>query len=224
MSSPASQFESIKTLAVLYGPTLTSIHGYWKNHSFDYMDLCQHSDVSTFQYAVYVGHSFSSKEQASFNFMAVVTIQVILEPKKVNFSPFPHCFHFFPHLFSKKWWDQMPWSSFIEWWVLSQLFQSPLSPSSRGSLVPFHFLPLGWCHRTEKKKYLSLRNKHRRNSWASGLDNFLCILAFSVSKQQQSYWPSSKVVVAVIVKQLSTNKLVPCWGKWLIECNNEKAL
>ena len=22
-------------------PTLTSIHNYWKNHSFDYMDLCQ---------------------------------------------------------------------------------------------------------------------------------------------------------------------------------------
>ena len=28
-----------------------------------------------------------------------------------------------------KWWDQMPWSSFSECWVLSQLFHSPLSPS-----------------------------------------------------------------------------------------------
>ena len=27
-------------LSVLYGPTLTSIHDYWKNHSFDYTDLC----------------------------------------------------------------------------------------------------------------------------------------------------------------------------------------
>ena len=26
--------------AFLYGPTLTSVHDYWKNHSFDYMDLC----------------------------------------------------------------------------------------------------------------------------------------------------------------------------------------
>ena len=25
----------------LYGPTLTSIHEYWKNRSFDYADLCQ---------------------------------------------------------------------------------------------------------------------------------------------------------------------------------------
>ena len=29
-------------------PTLTSIHDNWKNHSFDYMDLCQQSDVSNF--------------------------------------------------------------------------------------------------------------------------------------------------------------------------------
>ena len=29
-----------------YGPTLTSVHDYWKNHSFDYADLCQQSDFS----------------------------------------------------------------------------------------------------------------------------------------------------------------------------------
>ena len=36
-SSPAPQFESINFLALrlLYGPTLTSVHDYWKNHSFD---------------------------------------------------------------------------------------------------------------------------------------------------------------------------------------------
>ena len=35
--SPAPQFKSINSSAVsfLYGPTLTSIHGYWKNHSLD---------------------------------------------------------------------------------------------------------------------------------------------------------------------------------------------
>ena len=38
-SSPA-QFESISSLVLnlLFGPTLTSIHDYWKNHSFDHMD------------------------------------------------------------------------------------------------------------------------------------------------------------------------------------------
>ena len=40
----------------------------------------------------------------------------------------------------------MPWFSFFfffffECWVFSQLFHSPLSPSSRDSLVPLHFLP-----------------------------------------------------------------------------------
>ena len=49
-SSPAPQFECINALALslLYGPTLTSIFGYWKTHSFDYSDLCWQSDVSTF--------------------------------------------------------------------------------------------------------------------------------------------------------------------------------
>ena len=39
----APQFESINSsvLSLLYDPALTSIHDYWKNHSFDYMDLCQ---------------------------------------------------------------------------------------------------------------------------------------------------------------------------------------
>ena len=42
-----------------------------------------------------------------------------------------------------KWWDQMPWSSFSECWVLSQLFHSPLSLSSRGSLIFFTFYHKG---------------------------------------------------------------------------------
>ena len=36
-SSPTPQFKSINSLMLsfLYGPTLISIHDYWKNHSFD---------------------------------------------------------------------------------------------------------------------------------------------------------------------------------------------
>ena len=36
-SSPIPQFKSINSLvlSLLYGPNHTSIHGYWKNHSFD---------------------------------------------------------------------------------------------------------------------------------------------------------------------------------------------
>ena len=35
-------------LSFLHSPTLTSIHDHWKNHSFDYMDLCWQSNVSAF--------------------------------------------------------------------------------------------------------------------------------------------------------------------------------
>ena len=36
-SSPTPQFKSINSLVLssLYGPTLTSVHNYWKNHSLD---------------------------------------------------------------------------------------------------------------------------------------------------------------------------------------------
>ena len=44
------QFESINSsvLSLLYGPTLTSVHDYWKNHSFEYMHLGWQNDVSAF--------------------------------------------------------------------------------------------------------------------------------------------------------------------------------
>ena len=47
-SSQVPQFKRINSLVLrlLYGPNLSSVHDYWKNHSFDYMDLCRQSDVS----------------------------------------------------------------------------------------------------------------------------------------------------------------------------------
>ena len=35
-------------LSFLYSPTLTSIHDYWKNHNFDWTDLCWQSNISAF--------------------------------------------------------------------------------------------------------------------------------------------------------------------------------
>ena len=83
----------------LYGPTLTSIHDHWKNHSFDYPDLCQQSNVSAFKYTVLVDHSFSSKEQVSFNFMAAVTICSDFGAQENEVC---QCFHSFP--------IYLPWS------------------------------------------------------------------------------------------------------------------
>ena len=56
-----------------------------------------------------------------------------------------HCVHFFP--------IYLPWNDGTRYhdlclcvWVSNQNIYFPLSPSSRGSLVPLHFLPLEWNH------------------------------------------------------------------------------
>ena len=53
-SSPAPYFESINpsVLSLLYGPTLASVHDYWKNQSFGYMDLYDYMDL--YNYSSYI--------------------------------------------------------------------------------------------------------------------------------------------------------------------------
>ena len=48
--SPAPQFEGINSsmLSLLYGPTPTSIHDYWKNHSFDSRHGCSPNEPCPF--------------------------------------------------------------------------------------------------------------------------------------------------------------------------------
>ena len=49
-SSPVLQLESINAsvLSLLHGPALTSVHDYWENHNFDYMDVCWKINVYAF--------------------------------------------------------------------------------------------------------------------------------------------------------------------------------
>ena len=49
-SFPALHFKSINSsvLSLLNGQTLTFMHDYCINHSFDYMDFCRQSDFSVF--------------------------------------------------------------------------------------------------------------------------------------------------------------------------------
>ena len=90
-----------------------------------------------------VCHSFSSKEQASFDFMATVTFCSDFGAQENKVC---HCFHCFS--------IYLPWSdgtgchdlSFLNVEFQASLFHSPLSLSWRGSLVPLHFLPEEWCH------------------------------------------------------------------------------
>ena len=48
------QLKSINSwvLIFLYGPILTFMHDYWTDHSLDYSDLCQQSDIFAFKYTV----------------------------------------------------------------------------------------------------------------------------------------------------------------------------
>ena len=83
-------------LSFLYGPILTSVHDCWENHSFGSTDLCQQSNVSAL--VSYVCHKFSSKKQASFNFMAAATIHSDFLGAQEN--KIRHYFHFFPNYLS----------------------------------------------------------------------------------------------------------------------------
>ena len=46
--SVTAQKHQLFSASLLYGPTLTSIYDYWKNHSFDWTDLCWESNDSAF--------------------------------------------------------------------------------------------------------------------------------------------------------------------------------
>ena len=86
-------------------------------------------------------HCFFSKEQASFNFMAAVTVNSGFGAQENKIC---HCFHFFP--------IYLPWSVGTRCQDLrgffnvefKPAFSLSFSPLSRGSLVPLHFLLLEW--------------------------------------------------------------------------------
>ena len=58
-SSPTSQYKSINSMVLifLYITAFTSIHDYWKNHSFDKMDLCWQKKKCLFFLINYLGLS-----------------------------------------------------------------------------------------------------------------------------------------------------------------------
>ena len=80
-SSKASIF---MVLSSLYGPTLTSIHDHWKNHSLEYMDLCQHSDVLLFNMLSRLVIAFLPRSKRLLISWLQSLSTVILEPKKIK--------------------------------------------------------------------------------------------------------------------------------------------
>ena len=109
------------------------VHDYWKNHSFDYMDLCRQSDVSAFNMLSRLVIAFLPKSKCLLLSWQQSPSTVILEPEKRKSSTFP------PSICRKV---MGPDAIILVFWMLSFKpgFYSPLSLSSRGSLVPLHFL------------------------------------------------------------------------------------
>ena len=79
------------------------------------------------------------------------------------------CFHIFPSIC-----HEMMGLDAIEYLVLSWRFHCPLSPSSRGSLIPLCFLPLEW-YLVIMFYYLKRYKSHYWNRilWKVRLDRFL---------------------------------------------------
>ena len=90
-SSPAPQFESINSsaLSLPYSPPLTSVHGYWKNHNFDYKDICQQSNVSGFNTLSRFVIAFVPRNKCLLISGLQALSTVILEPKKILSATVP---------------------------------------------------------------------------------------------------------------------------------------
>ena len=72
--------------SLLYGPTLTSILDYWKNHTFDYTDLCKQSNVSALFFnklSMFIIAFLPSSKHVLISWLQSSSA-VILEPKKIK--------------------------------------------------------------------------------------------------------------------------------------------
>ena len=139
-SSPAPQCKSISSsmLSFLYGSTPTFIHDYWKNHSFDYMDFCQQVMSLLFNTLSRFVTAFLPRSKCLLISWLHSPSSVILEPKKIKSFTVSIVYPSICHEVMGP--DAMILPKSLECWVLSQLFHSPLSLSSRGTLVLLHFL------------------------------------------------------------------------------------
>ena len=90
MSSPTPQLKSINSsvLSFLYGPTLTAIHDYWRNHSFDYVDFFGKVMSLLFNMLSRLVIAFLPRSKGLLISWLQSPSAVILEPNKVTVSIF----------------------------------------------------------------------------------------------------------------------------------------
>ena len=127
---------------LVHSPTLTSIHDYWKTTALTRQTFLSKVMSLLFNMLCRFVIAFLPRSKCLLFSWLQSPPTVILEPRNIKSATVT----IISPSIAIKWWDWMPWSSFFECWVLSQPFHSHLPPSSRGSLVPLHFLTLGWYH------------------------------------------------------------------------------
>ena len=109
----------------------------WKKHSFDYTDLCQQMISLLFNILFRFVIVFLPRIKCLLISWPQLPSTVILEPKKIKFVT--------ASTFSPSICHEVvgPDAMILVFWMLFQA-SSLLLPSSKGFLVPLHFLPLEW--------------------------------------------------------------------------------
>ena len=145
--SSVPQFESISSSVIspLYGPTFTSIHDYGKTIALTRWTFVRKVISLLFNTLSRFVIVFLPRSKRFLISWLQSSPAVILEPKKVKSLTVSIVSPSICH-------EVMGLDAIISiFWILSfklafPVFQCPLSPSSRGSIVPLYFLPLGWYH------------------------------------------------------------------------------
>ena len=127
-------------LSLLYGPTLTSVHGYWKNYGVDCMDLCLHRDALLFDKLSRFVIAFLPWGKRLLISWLQSQSAVILEPKKrkyVTLSISP------PSICHEVMGSDAMILVFLNIEFQASFFTFLFHPHQE----VFHFLPLEWCYR-----------------------------------------------------------------------------
>ena len=99
LSAPQFRNISSSVLSFLYGPVLTSVHDYWKNHGFYYTDFVSQVMPLLFNLLSSIVMAFLPRSKRLLISWLQSLSAVILEPKKIKSVTVST----FPLLFAMKW-------------------------------------------------------------------------------------------------------------------------
>ena len=97
MSSPTTQSKIINPLVLsfLHSPTLTSIHGHWKNRSLNQTNLCWQSNVSAYKLSRLLITFLPRSKCLLISQLQSPSAVILDHPPQINLTLFP----LFPNLF-----------------------------------------------------------------------------------------------------------------------------